>query len=615
MAWTGGTLFFGLQPLPPPGRCPMPTLPESTCESPLEVDTAEAESNDALPSSDDRFARMVAAMQPPAPPTQRKKELPLQAAANESPADALERAQALVRGGEVDAGLTLCHQIWPAISRTNDLTRMGVCQYVMVLGYHYNGMYTAALTAGNRGMDLLTRAGDSGRLLHLMSMHAVTLTNLGQLPEAFELFYRGTQLLPSVSHDPLMQCRFWNNAATLYSFIDRDDQALECTERGAALTPYMDDPVMKAVVIGNLLTARVAVLHERQVSWPELQPAYDELRRHLDSVVEQGWVHLVVPIVVVGSAALMRRGQWDEARSLLRVGHKATTAPGMGTRRARVELCLAQLERQTGQHRLAGAHVNEALALLRQQEDPVLLAEVHLENCLLQEALGHWRLALASHREHSRLREASLKAQAQARSEALAQRATQEGHRIHVELARLRGPAPAGGTPAESALDEAFDATPTGLPGRRPFEQRMAQWQAALEPGTPLVLMIGSVDQFKALSAKFSPAKGREVLRAIGQLLRKHLRPNDAVGNWAGEEFVVGFGGGAPLEESIQAANRLRDIIEQHDWPALAPELAVTASFGLTAFGEGEDLSDALLRAGWALHDARRHGRSQVRAI
>jgi diguanylate cyclase (GGDEF)-like protein len=594
----------------------MSTSPESSCEPPPEADAGEADSNEASTVIDDRFARIVAAMQPPPPRSSRKKEPPAPAAADESPADALERAQTLVRSGEIDAGLTLCHRVWPLVSRANDVLRMGFCQYVMVLGYHYNGMITAALTAGNRGLDLLTRAGDTGRLLHLISMHAVTLTNLGQLPEAFELFYRGTQLLPSVSDDPLMQCRFWNNAATLYSFIDRDDQALECTERGAALTPYLNDAVMKAVVIGNMLTARVAVLHERQVPWEELRPAYDELRRHLDTVVEQGWVHLVAPIVVVSSAALMRLSQWDEARAVLRVGHKATGAAGMGTRRARIELCLAQLERQTGQYRLASAHVNEALSLLRQQEeDPVLLAEVHLENCLLQEAQGHWRMALASHREHSRLREASFKAQAQARSEALAERATQEGHRIHVELARLRGDSAAEGDHAEGLFDAACNATPTGLPGRHQFEQRMAQWQASLPAGTPLVLMFGSVDQFKAISAKFTPAKGREVLRAVGQLMRKHLRPNDAVASWAGEEFVVGFGGGAPLEESMQAAARLRDIIEQHDWASIAPDLPVSASFGLTAFGEGEDLSDALLRAAWALHDAKRHGRGQVRAI
>jgi diguanylate cyclase len=594
----------------------MSNSPESSCEPPPEADADDAGSTGAVSPGDELFARIVAAMQPAPPPSSPKKAPLPPAAANESPADALARAELLVRNGEVNAGLTVCHQVWPVVSQADDLVRMARCQYLMVLGYHYIGMYAAALTAGNRGLELLSRIGDSGRLLHLISMHAVTLTNLGQVAEAFEVFYRGTKLLPSVSDDPLMQCRFWNNAATLYSFIDRDDQALECTERGAALTPHMNDPVMKAVVIGNMLTARVAVLHERQVGWDEMRPAYEELKRHLEGVVEQGWLHLVVPIAVVGSAALMRLGQWDEARAVLRVGHKATMAAGLGTRRARIELCLAQLERQTGQFRLASAHVNEALALLRQQEeDPVLLAEVHLENCLLQEAQGHWRLALASHREHAKLREASLRAQAQSRSEALAERATQEGQRTLAKLSRLRDGESPGGESAEEPFDAAFDATPIGLPGRRQFEQRMAQWKSGQAPGTALVLMMGSVDQFKALSARFTAARGREVLRAVGQLMRKHLRPNDAVASWAGEEFVVGFGGGAPLEEALQAAVRLRDIIEQHDWAAIAPGLPVTATFGLTACGESEDLSDALLRAAWALHDAKQVGRSQVRAI
>jgi diguanylate cyclase (GGDEF)-like protein len=592
----------------------MPTAREPSCDPSLEDDANAIESDEIPSTGDQRFAQMVAAMQPPAPPASRKKAPARPAVVDESPAESLTRAEALVRGGDVDAGLTLCHQVWPAISRANDVTRMGLCQYIMVLGYNYNGMYTAALAAGNRGMDLLTRVGDTGRLLHLISMHAVTLTNLGQVAEGFEYFYRGTQLLPSVSDDPLMQCRFWNNAATLYSFIDRDDQALECTERGAALTPYMNDSVMTAVVNGNLLTARVAVLHDRKVGWDEMQPAYEALRRHMDAMVELGWMHFVVPIVVVGSAALVRLEQWDEARALLRVGIKATAAPGMGGRRARIELCLAQLERQTGQYRLAGAHVNEALSLLRQQqqEDPVLLAEVHLENCLLQEAQGHWRLALASQREHSKLREAWLTAQAQSRSEALAERATAEGRRIHIELSRKLGTAPAH---AGSVDDACFDVAAANLPGRHQFEHRMAQWQAELVAGTPLVLMIAGVDQFKVIGAKFSPTIGRDVLQVVGRLMRKHLRPDDAVATWAGEEFAVGFGGGAPLEESMQAANRLRDIVGQYDWTEVSPGLSVSVSFGLTTFGEGEDLGDALLRAAWALHEARRQGPGQVRAI
>lgn len=593
----------------------MPTSSERPAEPLLEAEEGEAQA-----PSDDRFARIVAAMQPPPPRAGRKKEAPPTVASDESPADALARAWALVRSGEVNAGLTLCHQVWPMVSSANDVAQMGICQYVLVLGYHYHGMFKAALTAGHRGLDLLTRAGDSGRVLHLISMHAVTLSNLGQVTESFELLYRGTQLLSSVSDDPLMQCRFWNNAATLYSSIDRDDQALWCLERSLALSPYLQDPMMKGLVVGNVHGARMAVLIARQAGWDEVQPAYIDMRRHLDEVVAQGWNHVVVPIVVVGAAALTRLGQWDEARTILRIAHKATMAPGMEGRRARVELCLAQLERQAGQYRLASVHAKEALSLLKQQEDPVLLAEVHLENCLLQEAQGHLRTALASLREHAKLREAWLTAQAQSRSDALAERVTLEGRRNYADLARRHGDMPAAQAAGTAGLapdpfQGEFDATPMGLPGRQQFEERIGEWQSAREPGTPLVLMICSVDQLKAISAKFTAPRSREVLRAVGQLLRKHLRPNDAVASWDGEEFVVGFGGGAPFEESIQAANRVRDIIEQHGWSAIAPGLAVTASFGLTAFGDGEDMSDAMLRAAWALHDAKQGGRSQVRAM
>lgn len=592
----------------------MSTSPATPRRRLTAADAHPAEPNDASsPVSDERFARMVTAMQRHGV----KDEAPPIIDIQESPVEALERAFALVRSGEVDAGLTWCHQAWPVVSRARDLMHMGVCQYVMAIGYFYNGMYAASLSAGQRGLDLLTRAGEKGRRLHLMSVQAATLANLGRVAEAFELFYCGTQLLPSVSENPEMQCRFWNNATTLYSFIDRDDLALRCTERAAALTGYVDDPVLEAVVLSNLLGSRMAVFHaqDQAAAWEVIQPVYLDLRRHLDALLKKGLLYAAIPMAVIGAAALMRGGRWDEARAVLRVGHKAAASAGMAARRARIELSLAQLERQMGQPRLAIAHVNEALTLLRQQEDPLLLAEVHLENCLLQEAQGRWRVALESLREHHKLREAELQAQAQARAEAVAERVTREGQRIHLELARLLDDAPqAHGGAADATLDAAFDAALADLPDPLEFEQRIAQWQAEQAADAPLVLMICSVDQFKAIGAKFATAR-RDVMHTVGQLLRKHLRPNDVVAHWANDEFAVGFGGAAPLEESMQAATRLRDIFEQHHWAAIAPQLTVTMSFGLTAFSDGETLHDTLLRAAWALHHAKRSGYSQVRAI
>lgn len=592
-----------------------PTEPDAT-EMSLVAHTAEAEPDEAGTALGGwRFARIVDAMQAPPSPRGRKKPVAATPAEpeDETPAAALERAAAMVRSGQVDAGLTRCHQTWPLVSQAQDVVQMGICQYVMALGYIHHGMYRAALTASHRGLELLRRADDHVRLLHMMSIHAIALVNLGQAAEALEMLYRGTQLLPAAHEDPLAQCRFWNHAAVVYAFLDLREEAEACAERCAALTPHFDNPPLKASAAANLLIARLLVLRERQAGWDEIGVVCEALSREVDQAIQDGRPHLVLPMMVEASKAMMDARRWDDAGALLQRARQVLAAGGAGARLAWVELGLARLRRETGELRLARAHAKEALGMALQEEDPMLKAAAHLENCLLLEAQGHWRSALAAHREYAKLREAWLSGQARIRSDALAQRVAVERQRSDADMAQLGGNAPAG-TPSDVDAAALLDAA-TGLPGRQAFERRIAQWQRAQPQGEPLVVMIGSVDELKALRAGLPAHRARELLRAMGQLIRSHLRPHDAVAGWEEDEFVVGFGGGSSLQEALQAAQRLGDIVAKHDWAAFGVGEAVTVSFGLAAFGDGEDLGDALLRAAWALHDVRHQGRGQVRAI
>ena len=585
--------------------------------------SSTASSSDASPmpaqvdSADGRFAHMVASMQALAQPASPKKAAPPSpdVHAGESLEQALDRMELLMRNGQAHVGLHLCHRLWPQVSRSNDPLQMGRCQASMMLGYNHNGLYAGAFATGSRAIDLLTQAGDCGRLLSLLTMQAVSLVSLGHKPEALDALCRAAQLLPSVPDDTLAQCSFWHNAGAVYFKLGRADLAMECGTRSLRFATHVDDKSIQRLAVSRLLAARVQTLHDRRATWEDMQPAYLELRTHLEQeIVKENLSYAVVTLVVLAVTALTRLQRWDEGRALLRIGLSATQGPEVAQRRARIELSFAQLERQAGQHRIATAYANQALALLETQQDPLLLADVHLENSLLHEAQGHWRLALESHREYTRLREEWGTAHERARTEASVDRAAFEGKQAYEQVETLRSPSNEAAEHPR-AWNAAGDSACKALPGRHALEHHVAQLRAGLGHTGALVLMICRPDQEPTPDELSVTHDIRDRQRLVGSCLQEHLGRSDMVARWSEDEIVVGFGNGWPLDECVRAATRLCEVVARQDWSRLGLGQPVTASFGLTAMGEAEMLGDAVLRAAWVLHEARRSGCSQVRAM
>jgi diguanylate cyclase len=567
------------------------------------------------------FAQIVGAVgvRPlPVKPPRRKAGGPAPADEPETPAATLERAASLVRGGQLEAGIALCHRMWPIVSAADDVLQMGICQHMLAIGYQYSGKLKESLTAGHLGIELLTRAAEPLRLLRLLAAHAITVAQLGQVAEALALLNRAIELLPLVGEAPWHQCVFWNNAGAVHQALGQVDQALDAWQRCQELNKRHDDPNLAAVSRANLLAYRLVAARKRHADRETILAAYAEQRQQIDELVQHERHHLVLNAASEAADAMIDLGELDEARAVLKLGVKSAKTAGLGPSRASLELHLARVERLSGQHRLAAAHIAEALALVNESQDQELLARVHLENSQLQEAQQHWRAALDFFKRYTETREALLAAQADTRAQALAARVDVERNRVEAELARMRSAelerqvnhmAEEAGELKRLAQEDPL----TGLANRRQFEARVAQLQSERSAEQPLVLMIGDIDHFKLVNDRFSHATGDEVLRAVGRLLRERLRPHDAIARWGGEEFVVAFGGGLPLDQALKVADRLRVSIERHGWSVVAPALKVTMSLGLAASLPGESVADTLLRADAALYECKEGGRNQVR--
>jgi diguanylate cyclase (GGDEF)-like protein len=126
---------------------------------------------------------------------------------------------------------------------------------------------------------------------------------------------------------------------------------------------------------------------------------------------------------------------------------------------------------------------------------------------------------------------------------------------------------------------------------------------------TPVGVVLGDLDHFKAVNDSAGHQVGDAVLRDVAFRWRLSLRAYEMAYRLGGEEFLVLLPGSA-LAEAEEVAERLRASV------AAAPVAgqAVTMSFGVAASGDGEpfDFEALYARADEALYRAKRGGRDRV---
>jgi diguanylate cyclase (GGDEF)-like protein len=152
----------------------------------------------------------------------------------------------------------------------------------------------------------------------------------------------------------------------------------------------------------------------------------------------------------------------------------------------------------------------------------------------------------------------------------------------------------------------------TGLPNRRYLERLLdheCEQVRILEP--PLCIALADIDYFKQVNDRFSHAIGDEVLRVISRIFRQHLREQDTVGRYGGEEFAFIL----PNTTKATAATileRLRLEVERFDWASVHATLSVTVSIGIAEADQQQGRVALLNIADTNLYIAKRAGRNRT---
>jgi len=136
-----------------------------------------------------------------------------------------------------------------------------------------------------------------------------------------------------------------------------------------------------------------------------------------------------------------------------------------------------------------------------------------------------------------------------------------------------------------------------------------AETETVRTTGGSLSLLMIDIDDFKQVNDTYGHLAGDDVLASFGKILKSYLRSGDIAARYGGEEFAI-LAANTSRDQAFRMAENLRRRIENYDFPAVKH---ATASIGCTTYRPPEDIKDFIQRSDFALYDAKRSNKNNVK--
>jgi diguanylate cyclase (GGDEF)-like protein len=435
------------------------------------------------------------------------------------------------------------------------------------------GEYGAALEYHQQSLALRERIGDAAGVGYSLINIGVIHARLGELDRSLEQTTRALQILEN--RDPQAAGSCLNNIGNSYKALGDHERAVEYLERAAAGFRALGQADEASCVcdLGHIHEGRGDVNAARACYRRGL-----ELARRLGSRIYE-------PEILIRLGGLeIREGEAVAGLARLHEGLELATAQGAREHVYAAHEALAEAYERQGNTARALEHHRAFHSVWREVFG--METNLRIQNVRVRAEVQQ------TQREAEILRE---------KNEALT-RADEEKARL---LEQLRQQA------AELERQTREDAL-TGVFNRRHLDTLLSvEWERALRFGRALTVAMLDVDHFKQVNDRFSHAAGDEVLRTVARILRENTRGVDVVARYGGEEFCLILVE-AGVDEGARLCDRLRALVQAHDWSAIRPGLAVTVSIGVAGLHEAEAPGALLAAADLRLYAAKHAGRNRV---
>lgn len=131
---------------------------------------------------------------------------------------------------------------------------------------------------------------------------------------------------------------------------------------------------------------------------------------------------------------------------------------------------------------------------------------------------------------------------------------------------------------------------------------------------SPVSVLAVDIDHFKRINDLYGHAAGDAVLRMVTDTFRLHLRENDTICRWGGDEFVILLAD-CGLDDAQQVGEKIRSAISGRTLRFGDAEIEITISVGATERRGEEELEALVTRADEAMYASKRQGRDQVNGV
>jgi diguanylate cyclase (GGDEF)-like protein len=128
----------------------------------------------------------------------------------------------------------------------------------------------------------------------------------------------------------------------------------------------------------------------------------------------------------------------------------------------------------------------------------------------------------------------------------------------------------------------------------------------------PLTLLLLDLDDFKAFNDTYGHIAGDQVLRRLGQVVKRCLRETDFAFRYGGEEFIILLPVTTCRDAAVTAERIRAELKEETFSPAPGKDVHVTVSIGLGQYKPQEDMKIFVHRVDQLMYQAKKNGKDRV---